>query len=232
MTTTLRTSEDNHVVLAVIPAKDEGERVAGVVHGVRAQGLDAIVVDDGSSDDTAERAREAGAEVLRHEVNRGKGAALATGADRAVERGAWAILMLDADGQHAAEEIPLFLKAVETADMVCGTRMQKRNGMPLVRWWTNRFMSRVISRRCGARLTDTQCGYRIIRASAWKAIEINATGFDMESELLIRGLFQGFRVAEVPIRTIYGSERSKIRPVRDALRWFRLLRRLKKNKPG
>ena len=100
--------------------------------------------------------------------------------------------------------------------------------MPLVRWWTNRFMSGVLSRRCGVRLTDTQSGYRCVRACAWRALEITTTRFDTESEMLIRAARAGIRITEVPIRTIYGDERSSINPIADALRWFRMLRRLKK----
>ncbi len=222
-------------VCAVIPAYNEGRRIAEVVRGALAQGLATVVVDDCSDDATSERALRAGAAVVRHERNRGKGAALATGLAWATERGYDAAVTLDGDGQHDPEEIPLFIKcALERgADIVVGSRFLRLGGkksalcMPPVRKFTNWFMSRVLSGLAGARLTDSQSGYRLIKTKAWESLDLDTSGFDTESEMLVRACRKGMHVAEVPIRTIYGDEESSIRPVRETIRWVRLLWRLR-----
>ncbi len=211
---------------AVIPAYNEEARVADVVKGVLAQGPDAIVVDDCSSDATSVRAREAGADVVRHEVNRGKGGALRTGFARAVELGYDAAVTLDADGQHDPKEIPRLLEAAAGADIVLGTRMGDVSTMPRVRLWTNRFTSWVVSRLAGTRITDSQSGYRLLRRRVLARVEYSASRFDAESEILTKACRMGFRLVEVPITTIYGDEKSKIHPVADAVRFFRMVWRL------
>lgn len=217
-------------VCTIIPAFNEERFVADVLRGVRAAGLEAIVVDDCSTDATGQRAMAEGAEVIRHPINRGKGAALATGFARAKERGFDAAVTLDADGQHDPAEIPLFLEAARRtgADIVVGSRFLRQGAkdMPAVRKLTNRFMSGVLSRLAHKRLTDTQCGYRLIKITAWEALGISCERFDAESEMLVRACRMGMHVVEVPIRTIYGEEKSSMRPVRDTLRWLRLLWRL------
>lgn len=213
-------------VCAVIPAYNEETAVAEVVRGVLAQGLDAMVVDDCSSDATSARAREAGAEVVRHEVNRGKGEALRTGFARAVELGYDAVVTLDADGQHDPKEIPRLLEAAPRADIVVGSRMAEVSTMPLVRLWTNLFTSWVVSRLAGARITDSQSGYRLLKRRVFERVKYSSSRFDAESEILVKACRMGFRVIEVPISTIYGDEKSKIHPFVDTVRFFRMVRRL------
>ncbi len=215
-------------VCAVIPAYNEETAVAEVVRGVLAQGLDAMVVDDCSSDATSARAREAGAEVVRHEVNRGKGEALRTGFARAVELGYDAVVTLDADGQHDPKEIPRLLEAAGRADIVVGSRMAEVSTMPRVRLWTNLFTSWVVSRLAGARIADSQSGYRLLKRSVLGRVKYSSSRFDAESEILVKACRMGFRVIEVPISTIYGDEKSKIHPFVDTVRFFRMVRRLSK----
>lgn len=214
-------------VLALIPAYDEAPTVAEVVRGVRAAGLEALVVDDGSRDATGARAREAGAVVLRHEANRGKGAALATGFAWAREAGYDAVLTIDADLQHDPREAPRFLAAAERgADLVIGTRMRRRRGMPFVRWATNAMMSNLLSLVSGVRLTDTQCGYKLLTRRALATLPLGAERFDVESEIVLRAAAAGLAIGEVPVSTIYvPGRRSRIRPVRDTARFLRLLAR-------
>ena len=211
----------------VIPALNEQQAIAGVVAGCRRQGLPVYVVDDGSTDATAERARAAGATVLRHPTNQGKGQAMADGLERAAADGFEAVIFLDADGQHDPAELPAFLVAAEAgADLVVGCRNLDAAKMPLVRRCTNRFTSWVLSRLAGRRLGDTQSGYRLVRVKVWPAIRPEAGGFAAESEMLVRAARRSLRLAEVPIRTIYGSETSHINPVRDTWRFFALVFRL------
>jgi glycosyltransferase involved in cell wall biosynthesis len=182
-----------------------------------------IVVDDGSTDQTAQLAAQAGAGVIRHERTCGKGTALATGWQRAQDEGySWALSM-DGDGQHAPSDIPRFLECANTtaASLVVGNRMTNPAAMPWLRRRVNLWMSRRISRMTGQELPDTQCGFRLMHLGTWAQVHLQADHFEIESELLSKFVAAGHKVAFVPVQVIYRSERSKIRPVRDARRWFR-----------
>lgn len=210
----------------VIPALNEEKRLGPVVAGCRRLGLAVYVVDDGSTDRTADVAAEAGAAVVRHEVNRGKGAAMESGAARAGADGFEAVAFLDADGQHDPAELPALLAAAEAgADVVVGCR-RLDGKMPLVRRLTNRFTSWVLSRLAGRRLSDTQSGFRVVRLAAWGRMRPSSGRFAAESEMLVLAGRAGLRIAEAPISTIYGGETSHINPVRDTWRFFALVFRL------
>ncbi len=217
--------EPSGPVWALIPAYREAKAIGDVVRGSRAHADHVLVVDDGSPDRTADVAREAGAEVIVHEVNRGKGGALVTGFRHALEQGAAAVVTLDGDGQHDPAEIPRFAEAFRSTDaaVVVGHRVDAEKAMPLIRRWTNRYMSWSISRRLGQRVPDTQCGFRLYRADVLPHLFTEAQGFAAESENLLRAGAQGFRIASVPVSTIYGEERSKIRPLRDTWRFNRMI---------
>ena len=216
-------------VAALIPCYGEAAHVGGVIEQTLAVGVAPIVVDDGSPDDTADVARRAGAaKVIVHETNRGKGAAMATGLRHVLDAGYEAVVLLDGDGQHVPAEISRFLEAWRTGDydVVLGTRMADHRGMPLVRLLTNRFMSRLVSRRSGRRITDSQCGFRLLsRRAAEIALEGASADFAADAEMLLRFARAGLRFAEVPVSTVYGNEKSRIRPVRDAFRFFAMLRK-------
>ncbi len=209
--------------VVVIPCVDEGAVILSLVESVRRQIAHVIVVDDGSKDATAALAAKAGAEVLRHATMRGKGAALDTGLRHAASRGfAWALTM-DGDGQHAAEDIPAFLSETRhgSADLVVGNRMGDATRMPWIRRRANEWMSRRLSDAAGFLLPDSQCGFRLLRLSAWSGLSIHAAHFEIESETLLAFIAAGHSVKFIPVQTIYKGERSKIRPVRDTVRWFR-----------
>ncbi|MFA6029337.1 MAG: glycosyltransferase family 2 protein [Elusimicrobiota bacterium] len=213
----------------VIPAYNEEAALPAVVAGCRRAGLSVCVVDDGSTDATAARARAAGAEVLRHERNLGKGRAIESGAERAASEGCEAVVFLDADGQHDPAELPLFLAALrDGADLVVGCRSFDER-MPFVRRMTNRFQSWLLSRIAGRPLGDTQCGYRLVRLALWPRIRPRSGGFAAESEALVRAARAGARLAFVPVRTVYlEGRRSRIRPLRDTGRFILLVLRLLK----
>jgi glycosyltransferase involved in cell wall biosynthesis len=169
--------------------------------------------------------------VIRHEANRGKGAALATGFRAALEGGLDAAIVVDADGQHDPAEVPRFLRcaARTDADLVVGTRMRRRRGMPFVRWATNAMMSNLLSILSGVRLSDTQCGMKLLSRRALERIlgpARAAERFDIESEMILVLARGGFRIREVPISTIYiPGRKSRIRPLPDTLRFLWLVLR-------
>ena len=211
----------------MIPCYNEERTIKAVVTAVGACLDKIIVVDDGSDDRTPVLAEEAGAEVLRHPVSEGKGAALQTGWRRARQSGlSWA-LNLDGDGQHAAEDIPSFFRAAERtgARLVIGNRMNGVAQMPWVRQMVNRWMSRRLSIAAGRSLPDSQCGFRLMNLEAWAALSLVSRHFEIESEMLLTFIRAGYAVEFVPIRAIYKDEQSKIHPVRDTVRWFRWWRK-------
>jgi glycosyltransferase involved in cell wall biosynthesis len=216
---------------AVIPAYNEEKHISDVVRRTRQKLDHVLVVDDGSGDKTADRAREAGAEVIVHPQNRGKGETIKTGLRHWQERQTDFIIILDADGQHRPEEIDRFVAAaLSTGEpkLILGNRMNDVSSMPRLRQMVNRWMSRQISASCGQDIPDTQCGFRLIHRQLIPELLGGAARFDYETEMLIVASRKGFRIDSVPISTVYSDEVSSIHPVRDTLRFFKLMRRYKK----
>lgn len=214
----------------VIPCRNEAAALGALVREVRAQWPYVIVVDDGSTDDTGEVARGAGAEVVAHSSALGKGAALQTGWRRARERGFDFALCLDGDGQHAPGDMGKFMEcAARTgASLVVGNRMHAAEKMPWLRRLVNRWMSRKLSALAGCELPDSQCGFRLVRLAALDEVRLQTTQFEIESEQLLAFVAAGLRIEFVPVEVIYRAERSKIHPLRDTLRWFRWRRAWRK----
>jgi glycosyltransferase involved in cell wall biosynthesis len=199
-------------VIAVIPAYQEGPRVAAVVEGA-GRHLPILVVDDGSTDDTPVRAEAAGATVLRVFPNAGKGAALRAGFRHALEHDAEAVITLDADGQHDPGEIPTFLQAYETrhAALVIGRR--DFASMPAVRRLSNTLGRLVLSVAVGRDIPDNQSGYRLIGRPLMSALlDSSEAGFEFEVEMIARCMALDLPMTWVPIRTIYSGAPSHIRP--------------------
>ena len=219
---------DRTNVAAVIPAYFEGSRIREVAARTRLQLDRVLVIDDGSTDETSVEARAAGVEVIRHEVNQGKGAAIKTGLRRLTGTpGLQYILILDGDGQHLPEEIPAFLEEANHshAALLVGNRMNDQRTMPLVRRLTNLTMSWSISQVCGQPIPDTQCGFRMIRTDLASALYCDSNNYDYETEMLVIASRLGCQVSAVPVSTIYGDETSKIHPVRDTIRFLQLMAR-------
>jgi glycosyltransferase involved in cell wall biosynthesis len=214
-------------IAALIPAYREAMAIADVVRRTVPHVDLVLVVDDGSPDNTAELASCAGAEVIKHTVNQGKGAAMKTGMKTLAERGFDYILLLDGDGQHAPEEIPRFTATARdgSAHVVVGNRFENIKGMPLKRRLVNTLMSRIISNTCGVPIPDTQCGFRMVRSSLVTYIMGSSDHFDFETEMLLLASRAGFRIHSVPVSTIYGSETTKIRPVQDTIKFIKLMYR-------
>jgi glycosyltransferase involved in cell wall biosynthesis len=225
---------------AVIPAYQDEKHIGDIVRRTRKQLDCVLVIDDGSTDETAQRAREAGAEVIVHDQNRGKGEAIKTGLAHwfaAAHSSAmsnheirWALL-LDSDGQHLPEEIDRFLSAGASATQptfFIGNRMNDVARMPFIRRVVNRYMSSQISKVCGQKVPDTQCGFRMVNRRLAPDLLSGGHRYDYETEVLIIASRKGYRIESVPISTVYSDEVSKIHPVRDALGFFKMMQRYRK----
>ena len=187
-----------------------------------------IVVDDGSTDGTALAAQRFGVRVVRHEANRGKGAAIRTAIETVGSLpGIDAVVMLDADGQHDPDEIPRFAEEFMRgkADLIVGDRMAAAGDMPAIRVFTNRLTSAIVSLRAGQRIPDSQNGYRLVRASLLARLKLVTSRYEIDSEIIIKACHAGGRVSSIPVRTIYGSETSAIHPLRDTFRFIALVTR-------
>jgi glycosyltransferase involved in cell wall biosynthesis len=221
--------------MAIVPALNEAGTIAQVVTGLRNRITRVVVVDDGSSDRTAELARIAGAMVIAHTEPKGKGQAVRTGlAHVLAQPDIELVVILDGDMQHLPEEAGhLIDTAVATgADLVVGERQFDRATMPWSRYYANRYGSAALSSFTGVPLQDTQCGYRLFRAGILRRLRLRATGYDIETEMLVKVSRLGGRIVPVPVSAMYGSGRSKLRPVRDTTRtcfravYYRYLERL------
>ncbi|RKZ11551.1 glycosyltransferase family 2 protein [bacterium] len=215
---------------AIIPALNAARFLPAVVGEIRQRHPDlrVLVVDDGSTDGTGSAAMAAGAEVITHEVNKGKGEGLKTGYAWALaEKIEW-VFTLDADGQHLPAEMQAFLDAAATGkyDVLVGTRMAQVADMPWIRLKTNQFTSWVVSRLAGQTIPDSQNGYRLYRAALLGGVRLTTSRYDSESEVLVRLGRKGARMGAVPITTVYGDEESSINPLVDTGRFFRLVVRL------
>jgi glycosyltransferase involved in cell wall biosynthesis len=212
---------------AIIPALNAARFLPAVVGEIKERHPDlrVLVVDDGSTDGTADAARGAGAEVAVHEVNRGKGEALKTGYAWALTAGVEWVFTLDADGQHLPGEMQRFLDVAAggDVDVLVGSRMAATGDMPWLRRKTNEFTSWVVSRLAGTRIPDSQSGYRLFRTRVLDGVTLKTNRYDSESEILVRLARRGARIGDVPITTVYGDQHSSINPLVDTGRFFRLV---------
>lgn len=191
--------------LVIIPAYNEGEKISAVIKEVKKSARRIIVVDDGSRDETAVLAHKEKVIVLKHKVNLGKGAALRTGCDYALELGADRLVVIDADGQHKPEQIPHFFSALDHHDIVFGYR-QKNKTMPFVLRFGNNFINNTLKILIGIDVQDSQCGYRSFTADAYRKVRWKATDYYMETEMVIKTARHRLNYAQIPIETIYADK--------------------------
>lgn len=218
------------MIAAVVPAYNEAPRVGAVVLRVR-ELLPVIVVDDGSTDRTADVAREAGAEVVEQRPNQGKGAALRSGFRQALAIGADAIVTLDADGQHDPADIPRLLAAAAATpapDLVVGRRSFR--SMPPIRRLSNDLGRWAFSWAVGRDVPDNQSGFRVVsRRLAEATLASDETGFAFEVEQITTCIRMGGTIAWVPIRTIYAGAPSHIRPLAHLREFVRIVRQARRD---
>lgn len=215
----------------LIPAYNCAATIADVVGGARRHVEHVLVVDDGSTDATAEQATAAGAEVLRQPGNTGKGAALRAGLEWWAARGAARVLTMDGDGQHLADQIAPLLAAAarEPHALIIGARQVEPERVSRARRFGNRFANRWVEIACGLAIPDTQSGFRVYPMPETLALGAVAGHFAFETEVLIRAARGGVLVRSVPVQAYYPppSERtSHFRPFVDTVRIIVVVLRL------
>jgi glycosyltransferase involved in cell wall biosynthesis len=214
------TGENDLRVAAVIPAYQAAPSVGEVARGALAQLSEVLVLDDGSTDGTADAARRAGARVLSFPENRGKGAALRAAFSDLFGRGYDGVITLDADGQHLPGEIPKLLAAARSADLVLGVRDHLFAEMSALRRASNRLSSRAISFAAGKPLADIQTGFRFYARRLIETVGFPEARFEAESAVVVRAARRGFRIVSVPVHLGFADGRttSHYRPLLDSLR--------------
>ncbi len=216
-----------HRWAAVIPAYNAEQTIRSVtVESSKHIPKDRIlVVDDGSNDQTALLAKSVGVEVLQRPVNGGKGCALRDGFDHVLAWNPDWILCLDADGQHDPAFIPLFQDMIHQGgyDLIVGNRPRDHRAMPLLRRFSNRTSSLLLSWRTGQTLEDVQCGYRAIRADFLRRLNLRCEKYDIEAEMILQVWRHRGRIGWIPISTIYRGQSSFIRKFPETLRFLKVL---------
>ncbi len=213
-------------IAALVPAYQAAAHLGEVLLGLAALPgrPHVLVVDDGSRDATADVARQFGVQVHSFAANRGKGHALLAGFELLREFDA--VVTLDADGQHPPACLPAFVAAAEAgADLVLGKREITPN-MPPARRFANRFSSAWCSALAGQPISDSQCGYRLYRREVLRRTPVQASRYEVETEMAVRAARLGFKVAHVDIPTVYGDETSHLSPTRDVPRIIAMMVRL------
>jgi glycosyltransferase involved in cell wall biosynthesis len=208
----------------VIPAYNAGTTIEQVIgelekHGFKQKNI--IVVDDGSTDATGTAALRMGVRVIRHEKNRGKGAALKSGFSAARHQGLAHVITMDADGQHLCEDIQQLYIFGKDYDLVVGYR-NHADMMPVMRKLVNHTTSLVISLLADVHVPDVQCGFRYIDLRLLDRVTLETDHYQTESEMIFKALRMGYRVGFFPVRTVYGCETSHIRPLIDTVRFVRM----------
>jgi glycosyltransferase involved in cell wall biosynthesis len=212
-------------ICVLIPTYNEAKEIVGLINKIQHQDLDVLVVDDGSKDHTARIAKESGAAVIRNTKNEGKGASLVKGFRYCLEHDYDVCITMDGDGQHLPQDLPHFIrKALHSpSPIIIGNRMESVGTMPLIRIATNRFMSWLISYLAGQEIPDTQCGFRLIKRELLKKVNLRTNKYEMESEILVQASRLGYKIESIPVKSVYSSEKSRIHPVLDTLRFIRFV---------
>ncbi|MEW5758007.1 MAG: glycosyltransferase family 2 protein [Candidatus Omnitrophota bacterium] len=212
-------------ICVLIPTYNEAKIIGPLVKEIKELGFDTVVIDDGSIDSTVSLAEEAGAVVLKTEINQGKGMSLRRGFAYVLKHSYDIIIIMDGDGQHAPSNIKNFIRELNNshADLIIGNRMHKPKGMPLERWLTNNIMSFFVSFVCRQHIPDSQCGFRLIKKRVLEVIYLKSKNFQIDSEIIIQTHRKGFKIGSCPIDTIYTGSLSKINPIIDAFRFARFM---------
>jgi len=212
-------------ICVIIPTYNESQAIADLIKQVKRSGLEVIIIDDGSVDDTVKIATACGAEVLTNSRNMGKGASLIKGYNFALECGFDAVISMDGDGQHSPDDLSAFMRKAQSSQsvLIIGNRMGMTRGMPALRVATNYMMSKFISLMVKQCIPDTQCGFRLVKKELLEKIDLSTSKYETESEVLIKAAHLGFKIESIPVKTIYSGAKSRINPFVDTLRFLRFM---------
>lgn len=213
-------------IIAVIPAYNEAGKIAIVLKKVKGYVNHIIVVDDGSTDDTGKKVKnlEGNIFLIKHNINLGKGAALKTGCEAALQLNADTIICLDADDQHKPEEIPRFIEKIKAGnDIVFGSRLIGK-GMPLTRFLGNKFLSTVVCKLFRIYLNDTQSGFKAFTAETYKKIKWQSSDYAVETEIIVKTAEKKLKYEEISINTIYHDNYKGVTPITGLQIFFQILK--------
>jgi glycosyltransferase involved in cell wall biosynthesis len=205
-------------VIVGMPAYNEAKYIGSVILQARRFADEVVVVDDGSSDATADIARLAGATVVIHEYNQGYGSTIRTLLDEAKKRDADILVVLDADSQHNPDEIPRLVEGIKGgADIVIGSREMQKNKIASYRRLGQKVLTRMTKVASGQRLSDTESGFRAYSRKAIATLELKETGMAVSAEIISAATAGGLVIAEVPVSVSYTGDGSTLNPVKHGL---------------
>jgi glycosyltransferase involved in cell wall biosynthesis len=205
-------------VLAGIPAYNEARYVGSIVLQTRQYVDEVIVVDDGSTDNTARVAELAGATVVRHAANRGKGAAIQSILAEAKKRNPDVLVLLDADAQHDPNEIPTLIKPISDGfDLIIGSREAQKDKTPRYRRIGQKVLLRSTRLASKTDITDSESGFRALSPKAISELDLKESGFATESEMITRAAEKNLKITEVPISNIYTGDGSTLNPIKHGI---------------
>ena len=209
----------------LVPVYNEERHLPEFLERLKGQNVSILIVDDGSTDKSVQIAKQKGVQTLRLQINSGKGNAIRVGLRHLVRKGVEWIIIMDGDGQHLPEEIPLFIEKASSHlfGLINGNRLHDPKGMPWIRILTNRVMSFIVSRLAGLPILDSQCGYKMLSADFIRAAHLESSRFEIEDELLLEAVRLKVRIGFVPVTCVYGQEKSYIHPFRDTIRFIRFV---------
>ncbi|MFN3693683.1 MAG: glycosyltransferase family 2 protein [Ignavibacterium sp.] len=208
----MNSSERKIKVAAVIPFFNEENFILDVVTRTLNYVDFVIAVDDGSTDNSAALLKNFENLILvSNEKNFGKGFALQKGFEKAVSLKAEIIITLDADDQHKPEMIPDFIEGIKDCDLIIGNRLHDISSMPLHRRFSNKITSYLLSKKLGIEIKDSQCGFRAYRLEVLEKVKTIFSGFEAESEMIVKAARNNFKIKFIDIPTIYGNQKSKMK---------------------